>query len=201
MNSLYHIKKTSLIHYFQRAKDLAKLFRQLRIQHVKRDHNAQADVLASLATSLTHLRYDYLTIHIDERQVLSPLAYMDKDDILACIANLQEAQEPDQDNDEIDASDDDWRMPFIQHLLDGREPSDPIKSAEMQWRAPWFTLQDNQLYRRSLDGILLQCLSTEEASKVMNEVNMGVCGRHQSGPKLLYPLKRLGYYWPSIVVD
>lgn len=34
----------------------------------------------------------------------------------------------------------------------------------------------------------------------MNEVHTGVCGRHQSGPKLQYQLKRLDYYWPTMVV-
>lgn len=39
MNGLYHITKLSLTPYFQRAKDLAKLFRCLQIQHIRRDHN------------------------------------------------------------------------------------------------------------------------------------------------------------------
>jgi hypothetical protein len=32
-------------------------------------------------------------------------------------------------------------------------------------------------------------------------VHAGVCGAHQSGPKLHYQLKHLGYYWPTMFDD
>ncbi|KAM1166245.1 hypothetical protein PS1_025876 [Malus domestica] len=35
----------------------------------------------------------------------------------------------------------------------------------------------------------------------MEEAHSGVCGAHQSGPKLHFQLKRMGYYWPSMVKD
>ncbi|KAM2197359.1 hypothetical protein ACFX1Q_000771 [Malus domestica] len=35
----------------------------------------------------------------------------------------------------------------------------------------------------------------------MEETHSGVCGAHQSGPKLHFQLKRMGYYWPSMVKD
>lgn len=41
----------------------------------------------------------------------------------------------------------------------------------------------------------------DEAIKVMNEVYAGVCGGHQSSPKLQYQLNRLDYYWPTMLVD
>lgn len=36
---------------------------------------------------------------------------------------------------------------------------------------------------------------------MMNEVHAGVCGGHQSGTKLQHQLKRLGYYWPTMMVN
>jgi len=35
----------------------------------------------------------------------------------------------------------------------------------------------------------------------MEEVHSGVCGAHQSGPKIKWKIKRLGYYWPSMIED
>ncbi|KAM1727408.1 hypothetical protein ACFX12_018051 [Malus domestica] len=35
----------------------------------------------------------------------------------------------------------------------------------------------------------------------MEEAHSGVCGAHQSRPKLHFQLKRMGYYWPSMVKD
>ncbi|KAM2502377.1 hypothetical protein ACFX1W_032934 [Malus domestica] len=41
----------------------------------------------------------------------------------------------------------------------------------------------------------------EEANQAMEETHSGICGAHQSGPKLHFQLKRMGYYWPSMVKD
>ncbi|KAL0311581.1 UNVERIFIED_CONTAM: hypothetical protein Sangu_2452800 [Sesamum angustifolium] len=35
----------------------------------------------------------------------------------------------------------------------------------------------------------------------MEEAHTGVCGAHQSGPKLHFCIKRIGYYWPTMVKD
>ncbi|KAM3001205.1 hypothetical protein FF2_037524 [Malus domestica] len=35
----------------------------------------------------------------------------------------------------------------------------------------------------------------------MEEAHSCVCGAHQSGPKLHFQLKRMGYYWPSMVKE
>ncbi|XP_074290221.1 uncharacterized protein LOC141616951 [Silene latifolia] len=35
----------------------------------------------------------------------------------------------------------------------------------------------------------------------MHEAHSGICGAHQSGPKLHDRVKRMGYYWPTMVQD
>ena len=57
------------------------------------------------------------------------------------------------------------------------------------------------LYRRAFDGILVRCLSDEEAKYILAETHAGVCGAHQANPKLADQVKRLGYYWPTMVKD
>lgn len=39
---------------------------------------------------------------------------------------------------------------------------------------------DDDLYYRTIDEVLLKCLSLEEAKVVMCEVHEGICGTHQS---------------------
>ncbi|KAA0059905.1 uncharacterized protein E5676_scaffold184G001210 [Cucumis melo var. makuwa] len=41
----------------------------------------------------------------------------------------------------------------------------------------------------------------EESIKALEEAHAGVCGAHQSGPKLQFQLRRMGYYWPKMVQD
>lgn len=118
------------------VKDLAKLFRCLQIQHVKRDYNGQADALASLAISLAHLRDNYLIIHIGERRVISPLSItIEEDVLLACNTELQECEVQGID-DKSNSGEEDWHEPLIQHLMDRMEPTDLIKHAKMRWHDP-----------------------------------------------------------------
>ncbi|KAJ6822560.1 uncharacterized protein M6B38_388220 [Iris pallida] len=57
------------------------------------------------------------------------------------------------------------------------------------------------LYRRSYDGLLLRCLSESEAKQTLREAHDSVCGAHQPGPKLQDRIRRMGYYWPSMIAD
>ena len=44
--------------------------------------------------------------------------------------------------------------------------------------------EDECLFKHGADGILLKCISTEEATQVMAEVHEGIYGAHQSGIKM-----------------
>ncbi|KAB2608599.1 S2-RNase [Pyrus ussuriensis x Pyrus communis] len=44
-------------------------------------------------------------------------------------------------------------------------------------------------------------IGEEEADQAMEEAHIDVSGAHQSGPKLHFQLKRMGYYWSSMVKD
>ncbi|KAA0042127.1 protein NYNRIN-like [Cucumis melo var. makuwa] len=44
-------------------------------------------------------------------------------------------------------------------------------------------------------------LGKEESTKALEEAHSGICGAHQSGPKLQYHLKRRSYYWPTMIHD
>ncbi|KAM1343755.1 hypothetical protein ACFX2F_007920 [Malus domestica] len=80
-------------------------------------------------------------------------------------------------------------------------PDDLKHRSEIRQRAHRFLYYKGTLYRRSFERVLLRCLGEEEANQAMEETHSGICGAHQSGPKLHFQLKRMGYYWPSMVKD
>jgi hypothetical protein len=47
-----------------------------------------------------------------------------------------------------------------------------------------YTLIDDELYRRTFDGMLLKCLGGEQAKVVVREVRDGISGAHQSAYKM-----------------
>ena len=56
-------------------------------------------------------------------------------------------------------------------------------------------------YYRTIDGVLLKCLSDEEARSIMDEVHEGVCGAHQLAYKMKWVIRRRGYFWPTMLED
>jgi hypothetical protein len=53
---------------------------------------------------------------------------------------------------------------------------------------------DYTLYRRSIDGLLLKCLGSDQPKIAMGEVHEGICGTHQSTHKMKWLLRRVGFY-------
>jgi len=92
---------------------------------------------------------------------------------------------------------DDWRTDIINYL------KDPSKKVERRvwFQATKYVLLEDELYYRTIDGILLRCLGDDEAKNLMGEIHEGVCGAHQSAFKMKWTIRRNGYYWLTILED
>ena len=64
-----------------------------------------------------------------------------------------------------------------------RNPSQKV-SRKLRYKSIKYVLLDEQLYYKTIDGVLLRCLSQEDAKVLMGEVHEGVCGAHQSAYKM-----------------
>ena len=114
---------------------------------------------------------------------------------------------PDEEDSEEDANaicaletdKEDWCQSIIEYLKHGKLPSDPRHKTEIWRRASRFWYYNGTLYRHSFVSLLLRCLDLEEAKQAIEEARSGVCDAHQSGPKLHDCIKRMGYYWPTMV--
>jgi len=96
----------------------------------------------------------------------------------------------------------DWLTPFLDYFKHGSLPDDPVKRRQLQRRLPSYVYKAGVLYRRSYgQEVLLRCINRSEADQVLKEMHHGVCGGHQSGPKMYHSIRLAGYYWPSIMAD
>ena len=64
-----------------------------------------------------------------------------------------------------------------------------------------YALLDDQLYYKTVDGVLLKCLSQEEARVLMGEVHEGIYEAHQSAYKMKWVICMSRYFWPTILED
>src|SRR5438105_4255699 len=80
----------------------------------------------------------------------------------------------------------DWRKPIVGYLQDPSQRTDRT----VQWFAIKYLLIDNDLYRRTADGLLLKCLDEDQARVAMGEIHDGLCRTHQSDHKMKWLLRR-----------
>jgi ribonuclease HI len=97
----------------------------------------------------------------------------------------------------MDLAEDDWRKEIVDYLKD---PSQKV-SRKLRYKAIKFVLLDDNLFYKSLDGVLLRCLGPEEAKKMMSEVHDGICEAHQSAYRMKWIVRQAGCFWPTILED
>ena len=96
-----------------------------------------------------------------------------------------------------ETSNDDWRVEIADYL---RNPSQRV-TQKLRYKSAKYVLLDDQLYYKTVDGVLLKCLNQEEAKLLMGEVHEGICGAHQSSYKMKWIIRRAGYFWPTMLED
>jgi hypothetical protein len=98
-------------------------------------------------------------------------------------------------DNKADASD--WRTPITNYLQNLN-----IRTDKNIWRTSFkYVLMSDELYRRTVNDVLLKCLGPDDAILAMAEVHEGICGTHQLAPKMKWLLRRSGFYWPNMIAD
>ncbi|XP_069150859.1 uncharacterized protein [Solanum lycopersicum] len=167
----YEVKKEDFLSYHQYATFLLERFDRVFLNQVLREENRMVDALANLAT----------TMALGENKTKK---------VRTCHhISIRVAEE------------EDWRKPLIEYLEHGRLHEDPRVSADIKRRAPRFIFHDEILFLRSVEGLFLRCLEKEEAQQTMEKAHSGTCGARQSGSKLHFRIKRMGYYWPTMAMN
>ena len=173
----------SLNVYLDKCLDIISTLDYFSIAHISRQDNWNANELAQQASGY-HI--DRGVFHISY-EPMSVLANVDK----AGLKPIDSATNEGSSAGEYE----DWRRPIVEYL------KDPSKRADMAVRriAFKYVLMDDDLYRRTADGILLKCLDEDQARVAMGEVHEGICGTHQSAHKMKWLLRCAGFYWPTMI--
>ncbi|XP_015696270.1 uncharacterized protein LOC102703896 [Oryza brachyantha] len=167
----YECRDDILRTYYEIAKELLEDFKQVTLTHIPREQNAEANCLAQRASG-------YRLMSSETEVEIAQLEQTEEANIACAKAN-------------------DWRHEIIDYL---KEPSSSA-NRKIKYKALKYVLLEDLLYYRTIDGVLLRCLAKEEAKVVMCEVHDGICGTHQSAYKMKWLLRRVGYYWPTMLED
>ena len=142
-----------------------------KLEHIPRDSNEPADALATVAASLPITETIYL-----------PIYYQPGSSILHTQVSQVEESPPS------------WIDPIRLYIATGELPDDRSGAHKVQIQSARFSLVDEQLYKRSLGGPYLKCLTPEQGQYVLAELHEGICGNHSEGKTLTHWAHTQGYY-------
>ena len=91
--------------------------------------------------------------------------------------------------------------PIRLYLATGELPNDRGKAHKLQIQSVRFSMVDGQLYKRSLGGPYLMCLTPEQGQYVLVELHEGICENHPGGRTLAHRAHTQGYYWLTMKSD
>jgi ribonuclease HI len=182
--------------YLEKCWDIIHSFDEFSIRHIFRVENHRANNLVQDASGYRikrgrfHNTENLITCAAPIHQVADrPSENSRLSEVVSKVLLIDLA------DNEVDASD--WRTPIINYL---RNPS--VRTDKNIRRTAFkYVLMSDQLYRRTVNDVLLKCLGPNDAILAMDEVHEGICGTHQSAPKMKWLLRRSGFYWPNMIVD
>jgi hypothetical protein len=98
-----------------------------------------------------------------------------------------------------------WYKNLVYYLQHHKCPDnlDPHQRRRLCLESSRYIILGDFLFRRSVDGLLLQCVNDEEAQKLLHEIHISSdsvihIGGHFSAKVIAFKVIRNGYYWPSI---
>jgi hypothetical protein len=95
----------------------------------------------------------------------------------------------------------DWRASVIAYICYYYEPGSKNEQIRLQQRAKDYQIVGNGLYKTSVSGPLLRCISNIEGQEILNEVYVGISGGHIGARALAAKFLRQGFYWPTMIDD
>ena len=149
-----------------------------RLEHVPRDCNERADALADVAASLPVRETIYLPIYYK----------LDSSILKTQVSQVKDAPQS-------------WMDLIRLYIATGELPDNINRAHKIQIQSTRFSLIDGQLYKQSLGGPYLKCLTPEQSQYVLAELHEGICGNHLGGRTLAHRAHTQGYYWPTMKSD
>ncbi|KAG7548084.1 Integrase catalytic core [Arabidopsis suecica] len=95
----------------------------------------------------------------------------------------------------------DWRVPIKNFILNGELPSNKWQARKLRIISAKYCIIKDSLYKRGVSDPYLLCIFRPEVEIVTSEVHEGLCGSHSSGRSMAFKIKRLGYFWPTMISD
>ena len=163
VNAEFESREPRIAKYASLAKQKLSTLSVWKLEHVPRNHNEKVDALAAVTVSLLVKESIYLPIYYHPESSISH----------AMVSQIEEVSPS-------------WIDPIQLYIATGKLLGDRNEAHKIQVQSARFSLVDGQLYKRSLGGPYLKCLTPEQSQYVLVELHEGICGNHLGGRTLAH---------------
>ena len=178
VNAEFESREPRMTKYASLVKQKLSALSTWKLEHVPRDRNERVDALAAIVASLPIKETIYL-----------PIYYQPGSSILHTqVSQIQEVPPSLMD-------------PIRLYIATRELPNDRGRAHKIQIQLARFSLVDGQLYKRSLGGSYLKCLTSEQGQYVLAELHEGICRYHPGGRTVAHRAHTQGYYWLTMKSD
>jgi len=201
---------------------LKRGFAAFELVHVPREQNARADLLAKLASSgkggrqrnviqetlktprkfVADNRVDVLHVSTTRGKLRSHRSLSQDTARASCISTFPTSPEEEKGVQVCALEEGDtWMMPYRRYLADGILLAEPEEDKKIKRNAARYTLVDGILFRHGFTHPILTCASGDECTRIMAELQEGICGSHVGGRSLASKVICAGFFWPTVRED
>ncbi|XP_077252367.1 uncharacterized protein LOC143891714 [Tasmannia lanceolata] len=178
IQGIYEARDERMIKYLSQVRQLSSKFRSFEVVRIPRTDNTKADVLSKLAasgyTTLGNICMEFLQASSIERKAAEI---------------MQVEHEPC------------WMDEIVDYLRSGKLPEDKREARKVIQRAARFSLDGENLFKRSYTLPYLKCLRPSDATYALQETHEGICGEHLGSKALAIKVLLRGLYWPTLRQD
>ena len=168
----YKCAKEILIMYYATANALLKRFAHVEIRHVPRMENQEANDLAQTASGYK-VSKEQMKEPIEIRNKHSSREALPKKLLIQKLGGIEVSYGHTQGKNLVEIfvinnlSDNDWRKPIVSYL----ENPDETTCRKIKYRALSYVIMGNELFKKTLEGVLLKCLGEAEAYTAVSSTN------------------------------
>jgi hypothetical protein len=94
-----------------------------------------------------------------------------------------------------------WMQQYLAYLVNKELPEDTVEARRIARRSRAFTVVKGELYKRSISGVLQQCVTPDEGKIILKDIHEGIWGHHASSRAIAAKALRAGFYWLTAVQD
>ena len=163
VNEEYESRDPRMAKYASLVKQHLGILEAWNLEHITRDYDEKADVLAAIAASLPITETVFLPIYYQPNSLITTTRISWVDEVSPF-----------------------WMDPIVQYINTGELPNERNNAHKIQIQLARFSLVNGQLFKQSLNGLYLKCLTTEQGQYVLVELHEGICGNHLGGRTLAH---------------